>query len=65
MLTAIIFALALFCSYVTLKGIVAAFLISDEVAKKNKSEYESHQNFTHWFSIISCALWGLFYYMSH
>lgn len=65
MWTAIIFTLALFCSYVALKGIIAAFIISDELVKKNKTEYKAHENFTHWFSIISCILWGVFYYITY
>jgi len=65
MWAAFIFTIALFCSYATIKGLIGAFLVSSDDAVRKEKEYKTYENFILWFSIISCILWGVFYYITH
>lgn len=55
MLPTLIFALALFMSYAVLKNTLLAML--------PKSYINEDQHL--WFTIVTCIIWGIFYYITH
>lgn len=58
MIAAFVLALCLFMTYIVMKGYINAVTSSTVVA----NWYENMQQF---MTVVTCLLWGLFYYLTH
>lgn len=61
-MTSIIFSIALFCSVIYIKAMLQVWTSDRRI---DKNWLNNHENFALVTLVITCILWGIFYYLSH